>query len=55
MIKHIENYPSKETLTERSLEFKAANQCSDLLDPLKKSPDVYSIEFRLFPVAGAAS
>ena len=39
----------------RSLEFNAANQCSDLLDPLKKSPDAYSIEFRLFPVAGAAS
>ena len=27
----------------RSLEFKAANQCSDLLDPLKKSPDAYSM------------
>ena len=39
----------------RSLEFKAANQCSDLLDPLKKSPDAYSIEFRLFHVASAAS
>ena len=39
----------------RSLEFKAANQCSDLLGPLKKSPDAYSIEFRLFHVASAAS
>ena len=42
-------------LTEGGLEFKAANQCSDLLDPLKKPPDAYNIEFRLFPVAGAAS
>ena len=50
-----EHYPSKRTLTEGGLEFKAANQCSDRLDPFKKSPDVYSVGFCLFPVAFAGS
>ena len=37
------------------MELKAANQCSDFLDTLKKSFDVYSLRFCLFPVASAAS
>ena len=43
------------TLTEGGLEFKAANQCSDRLDPFKKLPDVYSVRFCFFPVAFAGS
>jgi hypothetical protein len=32
MVRPDKNHPSKETLTEGSLEFKAANQCSDFLN-----------------------
>ena len=53
-VKHIK-LSQQRTLTEGGLEFKAANQCSDRLDPFKKSPDVYSVRFCFFPVAFAGS